>query len=142
LEKLRIIFSRSFPPLRTLFHFPLDIFQGVFVFYFLQWSEVTYLDYRYPVLAHIFGWFTALSSMLCIPGYAIYIWCKTPGDFHTVLSFSLQIPSPNLNLHFLAVLTFKIISWLQKFNTLVRPQINLEDIRGKPKDFQSGITTL
>jgi len=60
-------------------------FQGVFLFSLLQWSEITYLGYKYPWIAHMFGWFTALSSMLCIPVYAIYLWRKTPGDFQTVL---------------------------------------------------------
>ncbi|VDK21252.1 unnamed protein product, partial [Anisakis simplex] len=36
-------------------------------------------DYDYPAWGHIFGWFLSLSSMLCIPGYAIYIWMVTDG---------------------------------------------------------------
>jgi len=58
--------------------------QGVFIFNILQWTPVTYLDYEYPWWSHAFGWFTALSSMLCIPGYMIWIWYTTPGDFPTV----------------------------------------------------------
>ncbi|CAG7733170.1 unnamed protein product [Allacma fusca] len=85
---------------------------GVFFFKMVQWSEITYLDYKYPWMAHAFGWFTALTSMLCIPGYAIYLWRKTPGDFQT------------------------------KFKLLVRPEINLEEIRGKATALTSDITTL
>jgi hypothetical protein len=55
-------------------------FQGVFIFNIIQWTPVKYLDYEFPWWAHCFGWFTALSSMLCIPGYAIWLWQKTPGD--------------------------------------------------------------
>lgn len=54
--------------------------QGVFIFNIIQWSPIKYLDYEFPWWAHCFGWFTALSSMLCIPGYAIWLWQKTPGD--------------------------------------------------------------
>ncbi|CAG9810646.1 unnamed protein product [Chironomus riparius] len=53
---------------------------GVFIFNIIQWTPVRYLDYEFPWWAHCFGWFTALSSMLCIPGYAIWLWQKTPGD--------------------------------------------------------------
>ncbi|KAH1029595.1 hypothetical protein HUJ05_002806 [Dendroctonus ponderosae] len=42
---------------------------GVFVFNLIQWTPVKYLDYEFPFWAHLFGWFTALTSMLCIPGY-------------------------------------------------------------------------
>jgi solute carrier family 6 GABA transporter-like protein 1 len=53
---------------------------GVFIFNLVQFTPVKYLDYEFPWWAHSFGWFTALSSMLCIPGYAIWLWNKTPGD--------------------------------------------------------------
>lgn len=41
-------------------------------------------NYDFPVWGHIFGWFLSLSSMLCIPGYAIYIWIVTDGTFSEV----------------------------------------------------------
>ncbi|GJQ67821.1 hypothetical protein Trydic_g21104 [Trypoxylus dichotomus] len=53
---------------------------GVFIFNLVQWTPVKYLNYEFPLWAHLFGWFTALTSMLCIPGYMIYSWMKTPGD--------------------------------------------------------------
>lgn len=56
---------------------------SVFIFNLVQWTPVKYLDYEYPWWCHAFGWFTALSSMLCIPGYMIWLWHKTPGDFQT-----------------------------------------------------------
>lgn len=43
-----------------------------------------YLNYEFPLWAHLFGWFTALTSMLCIPGYMVYSWFTTPGDNETV----------------------------------------------------------
>jgi len=73
--------------------------QGVFFFNIFQWSTVKYLDYEYPWWSHAFGWFTALSSMLCIPGYMIYIWTTTPGDFPTVSSLSSNKINMLLILH-------------------------------------------
>lgn len=58
--------------------------QGVFIFNIVQWTPVKYLNYDFPLWAHLFGWFTALTSMLCIPGYMIYRWVKTPGDKNMV----------------------------------------------------------
>ncbi|XP_053678443.1 sodium- and chloride-dependent GABA transporter 1-like [Anopheles nili] len=58
----------------------LDSMQGVFFFNIVQWTPIKYLGYSYPFWAHAFGWFTALSSMLCIPGYMIWLWRNTPGD--------------------------------------------------------------
>lgn len=54
--------------------------QSVFIFNLVQFTPIKYMGYEYPVWAHAFGWFTALSSMLCIPGYMIWLWHKTPGD--------------------------------------------------------------
>lgn len=59
-------------------------FKGVFIFNLVQYSPIKYMNYEYPTWAHVFGWFTALSSMLCIPGYMIYAWLTTPGDTATV----------------------------------------------------------
>lgn len=59
-------------------------FQFVFFFNIVQWTPIKYLNYEYPPWAHAFGWFTALSSMLCIPGYMIWLWFNTPGDRETV----------------------------------------------------------
>lgn len=56
---------------------------GVFCFNIIKYSPVKYMDYEYPWWAHFFGWCMGLSSMLCIPGYMIYLWTKTPGDFNT-----------------------------------------------------------
>lgn len=59
-------------------------FQGVFIFNIIQWTPVKYLNYEFPLWAHLFGWFTALSSMMCIPGYMVWKWYTTPGDRDTV----------------------------------------------------------
>ncbi|XP_059488974.1 sodium- and chloride-dependent GABA transporter 1 [Neocloeon triangulifer] len=73
-----------------VFTTPLICF-GVFIFNIVQWTPVTYLDYEYPWWSHAFGWFTALSSMLCIPGYMIWLWCTTPGDFQAKFKALVRI---------------------------------------------------
>jgi len=64
---------------------------SVFIFNIVSWTPVTYLSYEYPFWTHIFGWFTALSSMLCIPGYMIWLWRKTPGDRATKIRLLVRI---------------------------------------------------
>ncbi|KAM7294185.1 hypothetical protein ISCGN_023704 [Ixodes scapularis] len=56
---------------------------GVFVFSLVQYRPLTYIDYVYPWWGQLVGWFLALSTMLCIPGYAIYKFIVTPGDLRT-----------------------------------------------------------
>ncbi|XP_025833326.1 sodium- and chloride-dependent GABA transporter 1 [Agrilus planipennis] len=64
---------------------------GVFIFNLVQWTPVKYLNYEFPLWAHLFGWFTALTSMLCIPGYMIYKWYSTPGDQKTRFRLLVRI---------------------------------------------------
>ncbi|KAI6177779.1 Sodium-and chloride-dependent creatine transporter 1 [Aphelenchoides bicaudatus] len=54
-----------------------------FIFGLIKYQPVRLAayNYDYPVWGHIFGWFLSLSSMLCIPVYAIYIWVVTEGTF-------------------------------------------------------------
>uniref|UniRef100_A0A8D8UZE6 Transporter n=1 Tax=Cacopsylla melanoneura TaxID=428564 RepID=A0A8D8UZE6_9HEMI len=56
---------------------------GVFCFNIIKYSPVKYMNYEYPWWSHVLGWMMGLSSMACIPGYMIYLWMKTPGDFRT-----------------------------------------------------------
>lgn len=53
---------------------------GVFIFSLYSWKGVTYGTYQYPPAAEFFGWLLALSSMLWIPGMAIYMVAKAPGS--------------------------------------------------------------
>ncbi|KAJ9581098.1 hypothetical protein L9F63_023719 [Diploptera punctata] len=64
---------------------------GVFFFNIVQWTPIKYLDYEYPWWSHVLGWLTALSSMLCIPGYMVYLWMKTPGDTSTRIKLLVRI---------------------------------------------------
>nr|CAD7445874.1 unnamed protein product [Timema bartmani] len=65
--------------------------KGVFIFNIIQWTPIKYLDYEYPWWSHFLGWITALSSMMCIPGYMIYIWMKTPGDLAMKIKLLVRI---------------------------------------------------
>lgn len=60
---------------------------GIFFYSISQWSGITYGKYKYPGWAEFFGWVIALSSMLCIPGFAIYQIWNTPGTLYEVLLF-------------------------------------------------------
>uniref|UniRef100_A0A0N4ZDI1 Transporter n=1 Tax=Parastrongyloides trichosuri TaxID=131310 RepID=A0A0N4ZDI1_PARTI len=59
------------------------ITMGVLIFGLVKYSplRIDAYHYDYPLWGHIFGWFLSLSSMLCIPIYAIYIWFVTEGTF-------------------------------------------------------------
>uniref|UniRef100_T1JD97 Transporter n=1 Tax=Strigamia maritima TaxID=126957 RepID=T1JD97_STRMM len=54
---------------------------GVFFFSLIKYNTLKYLDYEYPLWGEIVGWLLGLTSMMCIPGYAIYKLIVTPGTF-------------------------------------------------------------
>ncbi|KAI0231970.1 Sodium- and chloride-dependent GABA transporter 1 [Lamellibrachia satsuma] len=54
---------------------------GVFIFSLVKYKRITYMDYEYPWWGDLIGWFMALSSILVMPGYAIYLFLVTPGTF-------------------------------------------------------------
>ncbi|XP_033107384.1 sodium- and chloride-dependent GABA transporter 1-like [Anneissia japonica] len=55
---------------------------GVFIFSLVKYTPLTYVDYVYPDWSYAIGWMLALSSMLCIPGYMVYLLAKTPGTLY------------------------------------------------------------
>ena len=58
---------------------PLVMF-AVFIFYCISYSPVTYgHDYVYPGWAEILGLLMSFSSMIWVPGYAIYYVLTQPG---------------------------------------------------------------
>ena len=59
----------------------------IFLFYCFRWEPVKYGTVEYPPWAHTIGFFMSLSSMVWIPGYAIYWMCTTRGSIKDV-SFS------------------------------------------------------
>jgi len=52
---------------------------GTFFYSMAKFTPPTYGSYEYPVWGVIIGWCLALSSMLFIPGYAIYLMLVTEG---------------------------------------------------------------
>ena len=57
----------------------------------MTWENLVYQEYHYPWWAHVVGYMMAGSSMLCIPGYAIWLWVTTPGTWREVRPVSSVI---------------------------------------------------
>lgn len=58
---------------------------GVFIYSLVKYEPLTYLNYVYPWWGQLIGWILAMSSMLCIPGYAVYLYIVTPGNHEEVM---------------------------------------------------------
>lgn len=52
----------------------------IFIFYCVQWEPVKYGTVEYPNWAHIIGFIMSFSSMIWIPGYALYWMYTTRGS--------------------------------------------------------------
>jgi hypothetical protein len=51
----------------------------------MTYQDLTYnRTYKYPTWALLFGWVLSLSSLVCIPLYAIIAFFKTKGTFKNV----------------------------------------------------------
>ncbi|KAF2979743.1 hypothetical protein EK904_012767 [Melospiza melodia maxima] len=65
---------------------------GVFLFSLIKYTPLKYNNsYEYPPWGYVLGWLMALSSMVCIPLYAIFILLKTKGSLKQRL---IQLISP------------------------------------------------
>jgi solute carrier family 6 GABA transporter-like protein 1 len=53
----------------------------IFLFYVVRWEPVKYGTVEYPPWAHGIGFLMSFSSMMWIPGYAIYYMLTTRGSF-------------------------------------------------------------
>lgn len=54
------------------------------VFGFASYEPLKYENYVYPWWGNLLGWCIAMSSVLCIPGVAIFKILTTPGTFAQV----------------------------------------------------------
>lgn len=54
--------------------------QFILVFTVIQYRPISYNEYVYPTWAISIGFLMALSSVICIPIYAIYKVCRSEGD--------------------------------------------------------------
>ncbi|XP_069088883.1 sodium- and chloride-dependent glycine transporter 1 isoform X1 [Pleurodeles waltl] len=52
----------------------------ILIFTVIQYRPITYSTYIYPTWAITLGFLMALSSVVCIPGYAIFRVCRSEGD--------------------------------------------------------------
>lgn len=59
----------------------LFILQFIIVYGLMGYEPLSYEGYIYPVWANVLGWLIACSSIVMIPGMAIYKISTTPGSF-------------------------------------------------------------
>lgn len=97
----------------------LGIFQFVTVFSLVKYEGAKYKGEALPPWSQGVGWMMALSSMLCVPVYAIYIWIVTKGPARQVCAYS-SLPEHHLTCN---------IACFQKLRDLVRPEFNVRAFR-------------
>ena len=68
-------------------YFAPAVMVGVFVFYIISFKPVTLGTYAYPQWAEILGLCFSFSSMMWVPGYAVYYLVTQPGTL-------MQVPCP------------------------------------------------
>ncbi|KAM7237118.1 hypothetical protein CapIbe_011362 [Capra ibex] len=54
--------------------------QLILIFLVIQYETITYNQYQYPRWAEAIGFLMALSSVICIPFYALFYFRRTDGD--------------------------------------------------------------
>ncbi len=57
----------------------LNFFQFIIIYGLINYEPLKYDEYLYPTWANVVGWGIAASSVLCIPGMAIWQLFITPG---------------------------------------------------------------
>ena len=54
-------------------------FQILFILSLIAGNEPKYEDYKYPTWSIAVGWLMVCSSLVCIPGYIVFKFIRTPG---------------------------------------------------------------
>ncbi|KAM8877602.1 sodium-dependent noradrenaline transporter [Synchiropus picturatus] len=75
-------------------------------------SSLKYDEYVFPSWANVIGWGLAMSSMLCVPFYALYKFLSVPGTFRERIAYCI---TPEHDHHLVAegnVRQFKLRHWL------------------------------
>ena len=57
----------------------------MFSFYFVKYVPISMGDYKYPAWGEALGFIISLSSMLWVPGYALYFVMTSKGSWREVL---------------------------------------------------------
>lgn len=83
------VFATANPFVPSLTLSPMLSFQGVFLFSMVQYKPLDYIGYVYPWWGQTIGWLLGLSSMLCIPSYALYKYLTATGTFSEVNTLPL-----------------------------------------------------
>ncbi|KAJ1076764.1 hypothetical protein K5549_010082 [Capra hircus] len=73
----------------------------ILIFLVIQYETITYNEYQYPSWAEAIGFLMALSSVICIPFYALFYFRRTDGDTFLQGAMPPTIPpSPEDGLEF------------------------------------------
>jgi hypothetical protein len=71
-------------------------FQFIIVYGLIGYEPLTYEDYQYPLWANVLGWGIAGSSVLMIPGVALFKIITTPGTLSEVQNRQIIFSSLNV----------------------------------------------
>ena len=96
-------------------------FQGVFVYYIISYSPVTYGSYEFPQWAEIMGLMISFSSMIWIPAYMVYYLCSQPGSFREVTKHTFFLVVFNI----CTIIHMLIFSSFQNWKRGITPNIKM-----------------
>lgn len=65
--------------------------QFILIFTVIQYKPITYNDYVYPGWSLAIGFCMAMSSVICIPIYALYKISRSPGATFREVQYLLQL---------------------------------------------------